>query len=68
MRLVLCCLFVNNQAPDMIVLDEPTNNLDIHRIEMLSSVIRNYQGTVIVISHDSYFTDKIRVEKEIKLA
>jgi ATPase subunit of ABC transporter with duplicated ATPase domains len=61
MRLLLCCLTIGNQAPDMIILDEPTNNLDIQNVEMLTSVMKEYTGTLIVISHDQYFLDGIGV-------
>lgn len=68
MRLVLCSLLVGNQAPDMILLDEPTNNLDIQSTDMLSSVIKNYQGTVVAISHDLHFLKRINVEKRIEIS
>jgi len=65
MRLVLCCLSAGNQAPDMILLDEPTNNLDIQSLDILSTVIKAYQGTIIAISHDSYFLTQIGIDKQI---
>ena len=43
--------------PDLILLDEPTNHLDIGAIRFLENFIKNYQGSVIVISHDRYFLD-----------
>ena len=67
MRLMLCCLTINTQAPDMIILDEPTNNLDIQNIEILTAAINEYQGTLIVVSHDRYFLEEINVEQEINL-
>lgn len=67
MRLLLCCLLTGNQAPDIILLDEPTNNLDIQSLNILSAVIKEYKGTIIVISHDHYFLNKIGVEKQIEL-
>lgn len=67
MRLMLCCLTIASQAPDMIVLDEPTNNLDIQNLEILTAAISEYQGTLIVISHDDYFLKEIVVESEITL-
>jgi len=56
MRLMLCCLSLGNDAPDMIVLDEPTNNLDIRNIDILTAAIKDYAGTLLVISHDVHFT------------
>ena len=67
MRLMLCCLTVSNKAPDMIILDEPTNNLDIQNIEILTTAINEYQGTLLVVSHDKYFLEQIRVERSITL-
>ncbi|MCU7550703.1 ATP-binding cassette domain-containing protein [Chitinophagaceae bacterium LB-8] len=67
MRLMLCCLTISNQAPDIIVLDEPTNNLDIQNIEILTAAINEYKGTLIVVSHDEYFLEQISVERTINL-
>ncbi|SHH79428.1 ATPase components of ABC transporters with duplicated ATPase domains [Chryseolinea serpens] len=65
MRLILCCLTINHQAPDMIVLDEPTNNLDIQNIEILTAAINEYNGTLLVVSHDEYFLKQINVERSM---
>lgn len=65
MRLMLCCLTIASEAPDMIILDEPTNNLDLQNIEILTAAINEYQGTLLVISHDAYFLTQINIEKEI---
>ncbi len=67
MRLLLCCLNIQNIAPDMIVLDEPTNNLDIRNVEILTSAIKEYQGTLIVVSHDQSFLNEIDLERIISL-
>lgn len=67
MRLVLCCLLVGENTPDMILLDEPTNNLDIQSSSILTSVIRNYKGSVLVVSHDLHFLQEINVDKSIDL-
>lgn len=67
MRLALCCLSIGYRSPDMIILDEPTNNLDIQNIEILTNAINDYQGTLIVISHDESFLDEINIERTIAL-
>jgi ATPase subunit of ABC transporter with duplicated ATPase domains len=67
MRLLLCCLTITSQSPDIIVLDEPTNNLDIQNMEILTNSINEYQGTLIVVSHDSCFVKQINVERQIDL-
>lgn len=68
MRLMLCSLTMSNHAPDLIVLDEPTNNLDIQNIEILTSAINEYQGTLLVVSHDEYFLKQINIKRSIGLA
>ncbi|SNR92494.1 ribosomal protection-like ABC-F family protein [Flavobacterium sp. ov086] len=65
MRLMLCCLTINNESPDLIVLDEPTNNLDIQNIEILTKAINEYQGSLVVVSHDEYFLEQIKIEQVI---
>lgn len=67
MRLYLCCLMISNQIPDMIILDEPTNNLDIASLNILKQTISNYNGSLIVISHDEYFVNEIKITKELVL-
>ncbi|GAB3933150.1 ribosomal protection-like ABC-F family protein [Larkinella terrae] len=67
MRLMLCCLTIGNQAPDLIILDEPTNNLDIQNIEILTHAINDYQGTLVVVSHDQYFLEQVNVGRTIEL-
>jgi ATPase subunit of ABC transporter with duplicated ATPase domains len=67
MRLMLCCLMISNHAPDLFVLDEPTNNLDIQNIEILTSAINAYKGTVIVVSHDQYFLSEIHVDRLVEI-
>lgn len=67
MRLMLCCLNIANQSPDIIILDEPINNLDIQNIEILTNAINDYEGTLIVISHDKTFLKEIDIERTIEL-
>ncbi|MDO4939437.1 MAG: ABC-F type ribosomal protection protein [Lachnospiraceae bacterium] len=45
--------------PDIIFLDEPTNHLDLSSIEWLETYLTNYYGTVVIVSHDRYFLDRI---------
>ena len=67
MRLAFCCLMISNNTPDMFILDEPTNNLDIQSIEIITATIKNYTGTVIAISHDDYFIKEIDIDQPILL-
>ena len=64
---MLCCLNIYNLWPDLIVLDEPTNNLDIRSTEILTAAIRDYQGTLIVVSHDEYFLEEVNVSRVLQL-
>jgi ATP-binding cassette subfamily F protein 3 len=56
-RLAFLCLM--QDAPNCLVLDEPTNHLDIDSIEALEGALERYDGTVIAVSHDRYFLDRI---------
>ncbi len=67
MRLVLCCLSIRPEAPDLIVLDEPTNNLDIRNTEILTAAIQEYGGTLLVVSHDEVFLEEIGIDETIDM-
>jgi len=67
MRLMLCCLTIGAQSHDMIILDEPTNNLDLLNIDILTAAISEYQGTLVVVCHDEYFLKQINIERTIYL-
>src|SRR5215813_13732903 len=54
------------QEPDLLLLDEPSNHLDVAATEWLEGVLRDYHGTVVVISHDRYFLDRV-VEEIVEL-
>ena len=58
---------IADNTPDMFILDEPTNNLDIESIEIITATIRDYAGTVIAISHDREFLKDTGIEREILL-
>jgi ATP-binding cassette subfamily F protein uup len=56
-RLYLCTVLMSN--PNFLVLDEPTNDLDIVTLNVLEDYLANFKGCVIVVSHDRYFMDKV---------
>ena len=56
-RLYLCTVLMRN--PNFLVLDEPTNDLDIVTLNVLEEYLQNFKGCIIVVSHDRYFMDKV---------
>ncbi|MNF05668.1 putative ABC transporter ATP-binding protein [compost metagenome] len=68
MRMLLCCLTIQQQTPDIIVLDEPTNNLDMQNMAILTAALNEYKGTLIVVSHDAYFLEEIGIKDLISLS
>lgn len=56
-RLHLCMVLMRN--PNFLILDEPTNDLDIQTLQVLEEYLKNFRGCLIVVSHDRYFMDKV---------
>lgn len=67
MRAALACILAGDAPPNLLVLDEPTNNLDLNSIEQIESALLNFQGALIVISHDKSFLESIKIEEELAL-
>ena len=63
-RLQLACLMLSQ--PNLLLLDEPTNNLDIPSMEVLENALDDFDGAMLVISHDRYFLDQV-VDRVIEL-
>ena len=68
MRAGLACLLAADQAPEILMLDEPTNNLDLQSIEAVGSALRDYRGALIVVSHDITFLDDIGIDRVVELS
>ena len=64
-RLYLCTVLMRN--PNFLVLDEPTNDLDIITLNVLEEYLQNFKGCVIVVSHDRYFMDKVESNYPVSL-
>ena len=60
-RVLLSSVFVH--GPDCLLLDEPINHLDLPTIEMLDRALEQYQGAVVVVSHDRYFLEKFGAQR-----
>jgi len=56
-RVALCKLLL--EAPDLLLLDEPTNHLDAESVAWLERTLREYKGTVVLVTHDRYFLDNV---------
>lgn len=63
-RAALACILAGTHPPQLLVLDEPTNNLDMDSIEQLESALFDYQGVLIVISHYKIVFNKRRNRTE----
>ena len=64
MRVLLAKMIL--QQPDLLLLDEPTNHLDLPSIEWLEKYLQHYQGSVVIVSHDKYFLNRM-VTKIVEL-
>jgi ATP-binding cassette subfamily F protein 3 len=60
MRVLLAKMIL--QKPDLLLLDEPTNHLDLPSIEWLEKYLQHYQGSVVIVSHDKFFLDRMVTE------
>lgn len=65
LRASLACLLATNHAPDILILDEPTNNLDLDSISILTQSLNQFDGVMIVVSHDQHFLDELNITEYI---
>lgn len=67
MRAAMACIFMGDNPPQLVILDEPTNNMDLESINALESALGKYQGALLVVSHDKQFLENIDVEFYVSL-
>ena len=67
MRAALACLFGVGAPPRLLVLDEPTNNLDLETIEVVEQALAGYRGALIIISHDEHFLEAVGVRERLDM-
>lgn len=66
-RLALACLLMADPAPQLLVLDEPTNNLDLDTVDQLVAALAAYRGGVLVVSHDDAFLARLEPDLVLEL-
>jgi ATPase subunit of ABC transporter with duplicated ATPase domains len=67
LRAALACVLAPDRPVDLILLDEPTNNLDLDSIHHLEGVLQAYRGAIVAISHDEHFLDTIGARQHLEL-
>lgn len=67
LRATLACLLLAEPAPQLLILDEPTNNLDIPSIRHLVEALTSFEGALLVVSHDEHFMSDLELSRRIEL-
>jgi ATPase subunit of ABC transporter with duplicated ATPase domains len=67
MRAALACVLMGDTPPQLILLDEPTNNMDLESIASIERALRSYKGALLAVSHDATFLQNIGVEDKIEM-
>lgn len=65
--LALCRLLISENVPDMIIADEPINNIDISSMNILADTLKTYKETLLVVSHNEQFVHDVGVERIVSL-
>ncbi|MCM2354902.1 MAG: ABC transporter ATP-binding protein, partial [Pseudobdellovibrio sp.] len=67
LRAALALGLLQTEKPELLILDEPTNNLDLANIEFLENLVSEFKSALIVISHDGVFLENCKIEEELTL-
>ena len=67
LKATLAAILGGDNQPDLLILDEPTNNLEIKSIGILEEALNQYRGAILLVSHDEIFVRNIKIDKEICL-
>ncbi|BDH55291.1 ABC-F family ATP-binding cassette domain-containing protein [Tsukamurella sp. PLM1] len=67
LRLALAIALLGDPAPSTLVLDEPTNNLDVPSVELLVEALKSWAGALVIVSHDRAFLDRVELTREVEI-
>ncbi len=67
LKATLAAILGGDSQPDLLILDEPTNNLEIKSISVLEDALNQYRGAILLVSHDEMFVKNIKTDKEVNI-
>ena len=67
LKATLAAIIGGDNQPDLLILDEPTNNLEIKSIAILEDALNQYRGAILLVSHDEFFAKNVKIDKTIEI-